>query len=100
MIEIILNRWPVIYGLSTVIFGIVVYILAKTYAKREVVDALAGRVESIERQVANLPNQGDFHRLQLDMAALRGDIKEVSAILGQVKYISNLVTDHKFKEKS
>ena len=99
MIEVIVNRWPMVWAITSTVFALVMFFLTKTYAKRESVEQLTGRVDAIERQVANLPSEKDLHALQLDIAALRGDIRELGPKIARVEHITNLVTDYKFREK-
>ncbi|MCZ5371811.1 DUF2730 family protein [Escherichia coli] len=75
-------------------------ILAKTYVKREEFDLLRSRVSVMESQVHQLPDRDEFHRLQLDISNLRGEIKELGPSISQVSRISDLLLENELKEKN
>lgn len=54
----------------------------------------------MESQVHQLPDRDEFHRLQLDISNLRGEIKELGPSIRQVSRISDLLLENELKEKN
>ncbi|WP_097474144.1 DUF2730 family protein, partial [Escherichia coli] len=75
--EMIRANWPILWALLMTGINLLQLILAKTYVKREEFDLLRSRVSVMESQVHQLPDRDEFHRLQLDISNLRGEIKEL-----------------------
>ncbi|ELM9161247.1 TPA: DUF2730 family protein, partial [Escherichia coli] len=73
--EMIRANWPILWALLMTGINLLQLILAKTYVKREEFDLLRSRVSVMESQVHQLPDRDEFHRLQLDISNLRGEIK-------------------------
>ncbi|MBB7037136.1 DUF2730 family protein, partial [Escherichia coli] len=72
--EMIRANWPILWALLMTGINLLQLILAKTYVKREEFDLLRSRVSVMESQVHQLPDRDEFHRLQLDISNLRGEI--------------------------
>ncbi|MBA5235273.1 DUF2730 domain-containing protein [Pectobacterium aroidearum] len=91
--------WGMIWALVMTAVNLVMFLLAKTYVKREEVDALKQRVSGIETAIAGMPNQKELHALQLEMSNLRGDLKALAPKLAQVQRISDLLLENELKDK-
>nr|WP_249745773.1 DUF2730 family protein [Serratia marcescens] len=79
--------------------NLVMFLLAKTYVKREEVDHLNQRMAAMENAIAGMPNQKELHALQLEMSNLRGDLKSLAPKLAQVQRISDLLLENELKDK-
>lgn len=100
MAEFVKTYWPVLIGLLSFASLVVQTLLAKTYAKRETVAAVEGRVAMVEQKIASLPSEGDLHRLQLDISDLRGELRAVRPELVQLRRLSDLLLENELKEKA
>ncbi|GDO93283.1 DUF2730 family protein [Escherichia coli] len=98
--EMIRDNWPILWALLMTAINLLQLILAKTYVKREEFDSLRSRMSSVENQVHQLPDRDEFHRLQLDISNLRGEIRELGPSIRQVSRISNLLLENELKEKN
>lgn len=52
------------------------------------------RVAALEQAQRAAPAQADFHRLELSMSEMRGDVREMRAILGRMETIVTRHEDH------
>ncbi|EMU5308187.1 DUF2730 family protein, partial [Escherichia coli] len=82
--EMIRANWPILWALLMTGINLLQLILAKTYVKREEFDSLRSRVSVMEGLVNQLPDRNEFHRLQLDISNLRGEIRELGPSIRQV----------------
>ena len=98
--EMIRANWPILWALLMTGINLLQLILAKTYVKREEFDSLRSRVSVMDSQVHQLPERDEFHRLQLDISNLRGEIKELGPSIRQVSRISDLLLENELKEKN
>ena len=74
-------------------------LLAKTYARREEMEKVSGRLNILEKAVEGMPTRQELHNLQLDMSNLRGEIREFSGTLRQASRISDLLLENELKDK-
>ncbi len=98
--EVITSNWSVIWALLMTGVNLLQLLLAKTYVRREEFDLLRSRVSVMESQVHQLPDRDEFHRLQLDISNLRGEIKELGPSIRQVSRISDLLLENELKVKN
>ncbi|ENA5704157.1 DUF2730 family protein [Escherichia coli] len=98
--EMIRANWPILWALLMTGINLLQLILAKTYVKREEFDSLRSRMSVMESQVHHLPDRDEFHRLQLDISNLRGEIKELGPSIRQVSRIRDLLLENELKEKN
>ncbi|HFO6709654.1 TPA: DUF2730 family protein [Escherichia coli] len=98
--EVIRANWPILWALLMTAINLLQLILAKTYVKREEFDSLRSRVSVMEGLVNQLPDRNEFHRLQLDISNLRGEIQELGPSIRQVSRISDLLLENELKEKN
>lgn len=96
--EIVKTYWPVAVALISLISLIVQTLLAKTYAKRETVSVLENRLSMVEQKIADLPSEKELHKLQLDIADLRGELRAVRPELAQLRRLSDLLLENELKE--
>ncbi|BFI48131.1 MULTISPECIES: DUF2730 family protein [Yersinia pseudotuberculosis complex] len=99
MLDIIREHWAIMWALGTVGFNVILFTLAKTYAKRDEVETLKSRLNGLETSFSTLPNQKDLHALQLDIAELRGDLKAAVPELRQLRHMSDLLLQNELKNK-
>ncbi len=98
--EVITSNWSVIWALLMTGVNLLQLLLAKTYVRREEFDSLRSRVSVMESQVHQLPDRDEFHRLQLDISNLRGEIRELGPSIRQVSRISDLLLENELKVKN
>ncbi len=98
--DIVKTYWPIVVVLVSLASLVVQTLLAKTYAKRESVAALEGRVAMVEQKIADLPSERDLHKLQLDISDLRGELRAVRPELAQLRRLSDLLLENEIKEKA
>ncbi|MFN3938718.1 MAG: DUF2730 family protein [Gemmobacter sp.] len=55
------------------------------------------RLAGIEQMLRQVPAQGDFHALQLSLSEMRGDLREMRAIMGRMENIVSRHEDHLLK---
>ncbi|WP_425086001.1 DUF2730 domain-containing protein [Yersinia intermedia] len=99
LLDIIREHWAIIWGLGMAVFNVILFSLAKTYAKRDEVEILKTRLSGLETSFSSLPNQKDLHALQLDIADLRGDLKAAVPELRQLRHMSDLLLQNELKNK-
>ena len=98
--DIVKTYWPIVVVLVSLASLVVQTLLAKTYAKRESVAALEGRVSMVEQKIADLPSERELHKLQLDISDLRGELRAVRPELAQLRRLSDLLLENELKEKA
>lgn len=96
--DLVKTYWPVAVALISLISLIVQTLLAKTYAKRETVSVLENRLSMVEQKIADLPSEKELHKLQLDIADLRGELRAVRPELAQLRRLSDLLLENELKE--
>ncbi|WP_405027781.1 DUF2730 family protein [Mangrovibacter phragmitis] len=74
-------------------------LLAKTYVKREELELVRNRIQTLETNIEVLPGQKDLHQLQLEMSNLRGELRELAPSIRQVSRISDLLLENELKDK-
>lgn len=95
--EVVRDWWAVIWALLLTAWNVVQLFLAKTYARREAVDAITGAVEALEKKVDSLPSQTENHQLQLEMSELRGEMHALREQLKPVHHLANLLLEERLK---
>lgn len=100
MAELVKTYWPVFVALISFASLVVQTLLAKTYAKREAVSVLDGRITMVEQKIAGLPSERELHKLQLDISDLRGELRAVRPELAQLRRLSDLLLENELKEKA
>ena len=109
--DIVKTYWPIVVVLVSLASLVVQTLLAKTYAKRESVAALEGRIAEtsnslvvritmVEQKIADLPSERELHKLQLDISDLRGELRAVRPELAQLRRLSDLLLENEIKEKA
>lgn len=96
------ENWPIIWASISTLISVITLVLTKTFAKREDVERVDKRVDSVERDVTtinitvkNLPSRNELHQLQLDMSEFRGDLKALLPELKQIRHMNNLIIEGK-----
>lgn len=57
------------------------------------------RIAAIEQTLRGVPGQTDFHALQLSLSEMRGDLREMRAIMGRMETIVTRHEDHLLEGK-
>ena len=97
--EVVKGNWAIIWALFMSGVNLLHLLLAKTYARREEMEKVSGRLNMLEKAVEGLPTRQELHNLQLDMSNLRGEIREFSGTLRQASRISDLLLENELKDK-
>lgn len=98
--EILAKFWAPIWAVCTTVALVVMALLSKTYAKQESLTQLKREVDRIESRLEELPTRTELHKLNLEIANLRGDIKALSPQLARMQYMSDLLLENELKEKA
>ncbi|OUR62043.1 hypothetical protein A9Q74_06235 [Colwellia sp. 39_35_sub15_T18] len=99
MINWLLKYYPLVFLVFNGVFWLIVYVLHKTYAKRESVDNLEKEVLLIKTNINNLPDKDLVHKLELRIEELSGDIKRIEPGLISVKNLSDMLLENELKSK-
>lgn len=67
------------------IFGWIWWSLKKRFVPKEDLVPLIIRIEDVEKKVADMPSQKDFHKIQLTIEGMAGEQKEQKAIMERVE---------------
>ncbi|KKC64192.1 hypothetical protein WG82_08410 [Citrobacter amalonaticus] len=97
--EVVKGNWAIIWALFMSGMNLLHLLLAKTYARREEMEKVSGRLNILEKAVEGMPTRQELHNLQLDMSNLRGEIREFSGTLRQASRISDLLLENELKDK-
>lgn len=97
--EVVKGYWAIIWALFMSGVNLLHLLLAKTYARREEMEKVSGRLNILEKAVEGMPTRQELHNLQLDMSNLRGEIREFSGTLRQASRISDLLLENELKDK-
>lgn len=98
-LEVVKGNWAIIWALFMSGVNLLHLLLAKTYARREEMEKVSGRLNILEKAVEGMPTRQELHNLQLDMSNLRGEIREFSGTLRQASRISDLLLENELKDK-
>lgn len=96
--ELILKYWAPIWALLTTAAIIVMAFLAKTYAKKEDVQAVSKKVDHLEAKLDAMPTQQQVTDLLVEMANTRGEMKELRAQIQPVEHLSRLLLEQRLKD--
>lgn len=106
MWDTVIKYWPPLYAGLSLAGTVGLLLLAKTYAKRESVDALQGelstvkqRMDYLEKAVNDLPSHQEISTLKLEMSELRGDLKSIRPELKRLDRLSDLLLENELKDK-
>ena len=67
----LIDNWAPLWAVVTTLAMLVLALMSKTYASRDDVQLLTGRVDRVEEKLDDLPTKTDLHQLALQMASLR-----------------------------
>jgi predicted nucleic acid-binding Zn-ribbon protein len=96
--ELILKYWAPIWALLTTAAIIVMAFLAKTYAKKEDVQAVSKKVDHLESKLDSMPTQQQMTELLIELANTRGEMKELRARIQPVQHLSRLLLEQRLKD--
>lgn len=80
-------------------FNIGMFMLAKTYAKREDVSAIDARVTTMETAFKSMPTQQNLHQLELKITELHGDMKALRPEIRQLNRLHDAIVSVGSKDK-
>ena len=98
--EFIFEHFKTVWTVISTIALFIMFLLSKTYAKRDDLISLTTRFGNLENKVETLPNVNQLHKLQLEISELRGDLKNLEPQLNSVSKLSDLLLESKLGEKS
>lgn len=105
MIEVIKEHWAIINPILTVGAPLIIILLATKFVQRKEfeilitdVSKLKKEMASAQRKIEELPTKSEIHKLNLEIAGLRGDIKSIEPKLRGVQHISELLLETKIKD--
>lgn len=96
--ELLLKYWAPIWALLTTAAIIVMAFLAKTYAKKEDVQAVSKKVDHLEAKLDTMPTQQQMTELLVELANTRGEMKELRAQIQPVEHLSRLLLEQRLKD--
>ncbi|OPX57059.1 DUF2730 family protein [Oceanospirillum multiglobuliferum] len=100
MDDIIAKYWAPIWALVSTAITLIMILLGKTYAKKEVVEEMQRKMDHLNGRMNDLPTRSELHDLHLEIANLRGDLKELSPRLDRVQHMSDLLLENELKERA
>ncbi|MGA5655249.1 DUF2730 family protein [Rahnella contaminans] len=74
-------------------------LLAKTYAKHEEVEDLKNRIITIETALNALPTVEQFHRVEMAVSDVSGDVKEIKSSINAIGRTTELLLENELKER-
>jgi membrane protein insertase Oxa1/YidC/SpoIIIJ len=95
----LIDNWAPLWAVVTTLAMLVLALMSKTYASRDDVQALTGRVDRVEEKLDGLPTKTDLHQLALEMAGLRSELSLVIPKLDGVQRISDLLLENELQER-
>jgi len=110
MLDFIITNSKIIWTILSFIGMVVMFWLTKTFAKKDDVSSMNNkfntqlnsvkeRLTGVEKEIKNLPNKDQLHKLQLEISDLRGDIRKLEPQLDSVGRLSDLLLENKLGEK-
>lgn len=96
--DLLLKYWAPIWALLTTAAIIVMAFLAKTYAKKEDVQAVSKKVDHLEAKLDGMPTQQQMTELLIELANTRGEMKELRAQIQPVEHLSRLLLEQRLKD--
>lgn len=87
-------------GVTTVSFlGVIALaLLSKTYAKREDVEMVDRKADSLQAQMNSLATQQQVSELMVEMANTRGEMKELRAQIQPVEHLAQLLLEARIND--
>lgn len=104
-LELFRTIWPFVTAIVNLLFIFAVFALRKTFATKQELSALKSDHHSLKNEheqlvskVMSLPGHQDIGELSIAMEEMRGEIKAVSGVLKETKYMLNLIIESKIQE--
>ena len=97
--ELLLKYWAPIWALLTTAAIIVMAFLAKTYAKKEDVQAVSKKVDHLEGKLDSMATQQQMTDLLIELANTRGEMKELRAQIQPVQHLSQLLLEQRLNDE-
>jgi len=99
MINWLLKYYPLVFLVFNGVFWLIVYVLHKTYAKRESVDFLEKEVLLINANINNLPDKAEIHSLDVRLEYLSGDIRRLETGILGIRTTLEMLLENELKGK-
>ena len=96
--DLLLKYWAPIWALLTTAAIIVMAFLAKTYAKKEDVQAVSKKVDHLEVKLDGMPTQQQMTELLVELANTRGEMKELRAKIQPIENLSRLLLEQRLND--
>lgn len=93
MQDLIKDWWPMLWAVVISAVQIILILLSKTYARREELNEVKQEVQKLKSDVDALPASEYVHQLKVELAEVRGEIKELSAALKPVNHLAQLLLE-------
>lgn len=97
--ELLIKYWTPIWSIMVTLGLFAMALLSKTYARHEHVAKLKQEVEKVKTQIQAMPSTSEFHKLNLEMCSLSGDLKALKPQLDNVEKLLDLLVENELKEK-
>ncbi|MGO2235544.1 MAG: DUF2730 family protein [Marinomonas sp.] len=97
--ELILKYWAPVWSILATAAIVVMAFLAKTYAKKEDVQAIAQKVDHLEAKLDTMPTQQQMTELLVELANTRGEMKELRAKIQPIENLSRLLLEQRLNDE-
>jgi len=96
--ELLLKYWAPIWALLTTAAIIVMAFLAKTYAKKEDVQAVSKKVDHLEGKLDAMATQQQVTELLVQLERHSGEMKEMRAQIQPIENLSRLLLEQRLND--
>ncbi|ELL9331489.1 DUF2730 family protein [Vibrio fluvialis] len=90
--------WPIVWACVLTVVQVIQILLSKTYARREEVEQVRRRMDELQAHVDAMPTQKQITDLMVEMANMRGDMKELSSNIKPIEHLSRLLLEQRLKD--
>lgn len=92
------EHMPALAGFASLVMTVILALLSKTYARKEEVDDLKMKFSHMEAKLDSLPTVEQFHRVEMGVAELSGDVKEMKSAMKAIGNTTQLLLETHLKE--
>ncbi|EPI9148611.1 DUF2730 family protein [Salmonella enterica subsp. enterica] len=97
--EILKAHLPGVAAVFSLIVTTILALLSKTYASKNEVDELKIKLTGLESKINSLPTVEQFHRVEMAVADVSGDAKEIKAAMKAIDNTTQLLLEKHLSEK-